>query len=389
MVSDLGFLITDTGVLLVEDLQDGQQERLPAGEAMLTQAGDAQLRAALGADDATYFDVALVEPGAEAAGGTGSVFASEPFPGTGARHDVDLLQDAVAAGAAATIPAGALPTLVLVLDGSADVATDAGDVVSLADGEAVSLPGALTVTAGENGASIAAAVTGPAVPRLAGGAGTPTAPARTIESPQPAATPRAQGQRVVTTAPTASPEANAAASSANAAASENADDDGDGLTNAEELALNTDPALADTDEDGLTDGDEVHQYGTEPLAPDTDGDGVLDGDEVAQGTDPLDAGAVVAEAPVEAAAPAAETGAAPEETTGTEVDSDGDGLPDSIELQLGTDPSDPDTDDDGATDGTEYYTLQTGTRNPDTDGDGVSDGDEAINGTDPNDPNSN
>ena len=70
------------------------------------------------------------------------------------------------------------------------------------------------------------------------------------------------------------------------------------------------------------------------------------------------------------------------------VDGDGDGLEDAIEFELGTDPFDLDTDDDGATDGDEYYVHQTGTRNPDNDGDGVLDGDEVANGTDPNDPNS-
>ena len=70
------------------------------------------------------------------------------------------------------------------------------------------------------------------------------------------------------------------------------------------------------------------------------------------------------------------------------LDADGDGLEDAIEIELGTDPSDLDTDDDGATDGDEYYVHQTGTRNPDNDGDGVLDGDEVANGTDPNDPNS-
>ena len=70
------------------------------------------------------------------------------------------------------------------------------------------------------------------------------------------------------------------------------------------------------------------------------------------------------------------------------LDADGDGLEDAIEFELGTDPFDLDTDDDGATDGDEYYVHQTGTRNPDNDGDGVLDGDEVANGTDPNDPNS-
>jgi oligopeptide transport system substrate-binding protein len=70
------------------------------------------------------------------------------------------------------------------------------------------------------------------------------------------------------------------------------------------------------------------------------------------------------------------------------VDAEGDGLEDAIEVQLGTDPSDIDTDDDGLADGDEYYIFATGTRNPDTDGDGVLDGDEVANGTDPNDPSS-
>ena len=70
------------------------------------------------------------------------------------------------------------------------------------------------------------------------------------------------------------------------------------------------------------------------------------------------------------------------------IDGDGDGLEDTIEAELGTDPFDIDTDDDGATDGDEYYVHQTGTRNPDNDGDGVLDGDEVANGTNPHDPNS-
>ena len=65
------------------------------------------------------------------------------------------------------------------------------------------------------------------------------------------------------------------------------DSDGDGLTDAEEAVLGTDPANPDSDDDGLSDGEEVNTYLTDPLLADTDGGGVADGAEVAAGTDPL------------------------------------------------------------------------------------------------------
>lgn len=67
----------------------------------------------------------------------------------------------------------------------------------------------------------------------------------------------------------------------------NADPDGDGLTNAQEEALGTDPNNPDTDGDGLTDWEEVNVHGTDPKNKDTDGDTLLDGEEIKMGTSPL------------------------------------------------------------------------------------------------------
>ena len=90
----------------------------------------------------------------------------------------------------------------------------------------------------------------------------------------------------------------------------------------------------------------------------------------------------------------------------TAADTDGDGLYDVHEWDAGTDAEDPDTDDDGLTDGSEVHDHGTDPLNedtdddgltdgeevddhgtdplePDTDGDGVSDGDEVASGTDP------
>lgn len=65
------------------------------------------------------------------------------------------------------------------------------------------------------------------------------------------------------------------------------DEDGDGLANALEVALGTDPYDADTDDDYLNDFDEVNRDGdpsnytpgvdTDPFDPDTDDDGLQDG----------------------------------------------------------------------------------------------------------------
>jgi len=67
------------------------------------------------------------------------------------------------------------------------------------------------------------------------------------------------------------------------------DTDGDGLTDALEAILGTNPNISDTDNDGLSDGDEINLYGTDPLDTDTDGDGYSDSAEVNNNTDPADA----------------------------------------------------------------------------------------------------
>lgn len=62
------------------------------------------------------------------------------------------------------------------------------------------------------------------------------------------------------------------------------DSDGDGLSDARERELGTDPNLEDTDGDGIADGVEVNIHGTNPVLADTDGDGLTDFDELLHGT---------------------------------------------------------------------------------------------------------
>jgi hypothetical protein len=162
-----------------------------------------------------------------------------------------------------------------------------------------------------------------------------------------------------------------------------ADPDGDGLTNAQEAALGTDPNDADTDDDGILDGAEVGTDGvynvnvdTDPNDPDTDNDGLQDG---------LESGLGAATSPDTDLSVFTPDGDPTTTTNPVVADTDGDGLADGVEDadQDGrrdggeTDPSDDDTDDDCLTDGYEVNVSGTDPLDVDTDNDGIQDGTES------------
>lgn len=126
------------------------------------------------------------------------------------------------------------------------------------------------------------------------------------------------------------------------------DRDFDGLTNAEEEKLGTDPDNPDSDGDGLKDNEEAMTYHTNPMKADTDGDGLTDNLEVLKyRTSPL------------------------------EMDTDGDRLSDGEELlKFKTNPTMTDTDGDKLTDGEEVLTYRTNPLDFDTDKDSLTDFDE-------------
>ena len=119
--------------------------------------------------------------------------------------------------------------------------------------------------------------------------------------------------------------------------SDNTDTDGDGLTDAEEDFYGTDKEKADTDGDGLTDDKETNIFGTNPLESDSDKDGTNDGDE------DLDGDGISNKEEVN-------NGLNP-----ITKDSDYEGLEDSLEKEIGTDPLKADTDGDGESDYDEYH----------------------------------
>jgi len=226
----------------------------------------------------------------------------------------------------------------------------------------------------------------------------------------------------------------------NIIATNDQDSDGDGLYDAEEVYYGTVSGNPDTDGDGLQDGDEIALYGTNPNNPDDDGDGLLDGFEVkfgfnplvnegaagldpdgdtltnlqeqVYGTNPYDTdsdkdGVADNNEIIQGRNPAVNEPALMTIITsfflGNCFDSDGDGLDDCFEQQIGTNPGLTDSDMDGLTDYEEVnYDGNASNYNPfdpitmtgtdlnandsDTDGDGFSDQLELSAGADPLNP---
>ena len=184
------------------------------------------------------------------------------------------------------------------------------------------------------------------------------------------------------------------------------DDDGDGLTFAQEHALNADDCNLDTDYDGVsdaieygqagrdTDGDRVPdildddddgdgvptrvERGNGPTAPDTDGDGVFDyrdGDDDGDGVctngfspaNPLASTCVDSEDRDGDGSPRSDDLDGDGVPDYLDADDDGDGVPNAAERAFGTDPLSWDTDFDGLSDGAEWddWVVQTCTDGPD------------------------
>ncbi len=198
-----------------------------------------------------------------------------------------------------------------------------------------------------------------------------------------------------------------------------ADGDGDGVVDDLETVLGLDPRRADSDGDGVDDGTEMYQLRSSPFDMDTDNDLLPDGEELQIGSSPIMAdtdGDGIAdgdEANTDPTIPDTDKDLIPDvEEEGAARDSDGDNIPDSVERASNyrngpTDPFDPDSDDDGLSDGQEDANRngrregndptdgnsdwraggETDPTVDDTDGGGVSDQDEIWFGRDPLNPN--
>lgn len=150
-----------------------------------------------------------------------------------------------------------------------------------------------------------------------------------------------------------------------------ADTDSDGLSDLDEVNGPTDAVVADTDNDGLSDGAELSLTQTDPVVDDTDGDGILDGEDDldSDGLTNLEEVAVYLTNPLLA-------------------DTDSDGISDLSEVNLKLDPNVPISLEDLVRDFSQLRdtyqatVIERDSRFVDSDGDGITDLKEVELGTD-------
>jgi len=276
---DISFTLQIDGTSIIRNEVTAKRAMLEPGEAYFLSADDPYTRyAGEGGTSVAWVIEYLPEDANDDDAGGEIVFKSDPiteFP-DGAR-DLELIRNVLFPGESAPLPPHAGQALLLVSEGTVVAAAGAG-VSPLNAGSGLLLSDDVTLS--NNGNGLAAYVV------LAIGDRVPTAGAdeEATQDATPEAT--ALATQAATVEATEAPATETPAEPTATATPSN-DIDDDGLTNDEEAALGTNPENADTDGDGLRDPNEIDY--TDPLNPDTDGDGFSDGDEdLIFGTDPND-----------------------------------------------------------------------------------------------------
>ncbi len=302
-----GFIVQREGVTIARNDVTNKRARLEAGEAYFFSSTDAYTFSGLGEADSIAWLIELTPPDAAVDDEKGGdvAYESDPVELDAATFDAELGRNVLLPDATGLVFAGNGPTLLLGSTGTATADPGDGTSIDLAPAAGLTVTNDANVqnTSADPAVYLTAALRDEIVDTAAASpsddSGTPTAAVEGDATPG-----------IGDIIPGGGTDAGAGVPDIDG--DDGTDTDGDGLTDAQEEAVGSDPGVIDTDADGVDDFTEVSEFGTDPAVVDTDGDGVVDGDEVyIYGTDPLS------------------------------PDTDGDGSSDAIEIDAGTDPFDP------------------------------------------------
>ncbi len=298
-----GFILQREGVSIVRNDVTEKRARLEPGEAYFFSSTDPYTFTGLGDADSVAWLIELTPPGSAIDDDKGGevAYESDPIDLNSATFDAELGRNVLLPDATGLIFAGNGPTMLLGSTGTATADPGDGTTVDLSPGAGLTVTSEANVqnTSADPAVYLTAALRDEVIDETAAASDSPGTPTPSNGDATPGANPVTIGDGGGAGVPAISGD-------------DGTDTDGDGLTDAQENSVGSDPGVIDTDADGIDDFSEVSDIGTDPVVADTDGDGVLDGDEVyIYGTDPLS------------------------------PDTDGDGASDAVEIDGGTDPFDP------------------------------------------------
>ena len=148
---NLGFTLATGGPLLIADQGTGARSRLSRGEAVFTAQGASQVVTSLGDDETDFLEVSLLPSTTSADAPDGGPFSTgDAFPVASGDRDIALVIAVLDRETSLSLNSSKAPALVYAPDGLR-YAIGRAAIQDLAEGEAISLTGRITLFAPEEG----------------------------------------------------------------------------------------------------------------------------------------------------------------------------------------------------------------------------------------------
>lgn len=153
----LGFVMALDEPLLIGHADSGTTDLVPADGASFVNEGDFEQRSSIDGDPTSYYRIALVLPSEAADPANGEiVLSSDAFATPDGSRAINLQSVTIAPGSSTSLAGGTAPSLVIATSGSVTL----NDGATLSQGQATTIDGDVSLTAGESTAVVAVATIG-------------------------------------------------------------------------------------------------------------------------------------------------------------------------------------------------------------------------------------